>query len=58
MSSLERQPSAPPLYSQVETRLLERIRRDFRPGQLLPTQQALALCGSAVHQDLVGAQTL
>jgi DNA-binding GntR family transcriptional regulator len=40
--SLERQPSAPPLYSQVEARLLERIRRDFRPGQLLPTQQALA----------------
>src|SRR5207249_3496680 len=39
---LERQPSAPPLYSQVEARLLERIRRDFRPGQLLPTQQALA----------------
>jgi len=26
----------------VEARLLERIRRDFRPGQLLPTQQALA----------------
>ena len=40
--ALERQPSAPPLYSQVEARLLERIRRDFRPGQLLPTQQALA----------------
>src|SRR6185436_16072443 len=40
--SLERQPSAPPLYSQVEARLLERIRRDFRPGELLPTQQALA----------------
>jgi DNA-binding GntR family transcriptional regulator len=40
--ALERQPSAPPLYSQVEARLLERIRRDFRPGQLLPTQQDLA----------------
>jgi DNA-binding GntR family transcriptional regulator len=40
--TLERQPSAPTLYSQVEARLLERIRRDFRPGQLLPTQQALA----------------
>ncbi len=40
--ALERQPSAPPLYSQVEARLLERIRRDFRPGELLPTQQALA----------------
>jgi DNA-binding GntR family transcriptional regulator len=40
--TLERQPSAPPLYSQVEARLLERIRRDFRPGQLLPTQETLA----------------
>jgi DNA-binding GntR family transcriptional regulator len=29
-------------HSQVEARLLERIRRDFRPGQLLPTQQDLA----------------
>ena len=43
MSLLERRPSASPLYSQVGERLLERIRRDFRPGQLLPTQQALAL---------------
>ncbi|MBI3858108.1 MAG: GntR family transcriptional regulator [Planctomycetes bacterium] len=42
MSELQRQPSAPPLYSQVEARLLERIRRDFRPGDLLPTQEALA----------------
>jgi GntR family transcriptional regulator len=40
--SLERRPSAPTLYAQVEARLLERIRRDFRPGQLLPTQQDLA----------------
>jgi DNA-binding GntR family transcriptional regulator len=42
MSLLERRPAATPLYSQVEERLLERIRRDFAPGQLLPTQQALA----------------
>lgn len=42
MSLLERRPSGAPLYSQVSERLLERIRRDFRPGQLLPTQQALA----------------
>ncbi|HLY09032.1 MAG TPA: GntR family transcriptional regulator [Planctomycetota bacterium] len=42
MSLLERQPSAPTLYSQVEARLLERLRRDFRPGQMLPTQQELA----------------
>ncbi len=33
---------AAPLYAQVEERLLERIRRDGRPGQLLPTQEALA----------------
>ena len=39
---LERQPSAPTLYSQVEARLLERIRGEFKPGQMLPTQQALA----------------
>lgn len=31
-----------PLYSQVEERLLERLRRDYRPGQLLPTQKELA----------------
>ena len=42
MSLLERQPSAPPLYSQVAARLLERIRRDYRPGELLPTQADLA----------------
>ena len=42
MSLLERRPSGAPLYTQVSERLLERIRRDFRPGQLLPTQQALA----------------
>ncbi|MBV8882288.1 MAG: GntR family transcriptional regulator [Planctomycetaceae bacterium] len=42
MSPLERQPSAPPLYSQVEARLLDRLRNEFQPGQLLPTQQALA----------------
>lgn len=30
------------LYRQVETELLERIRRDYRPGQLLPTQHELA----------------
>jgi GntR family transcriptional regulator len=42
MSPLERQSSAPPLYSQVEARLLERIRGEFKPGQMLPTQQALA----------------
>src|SRR5947208_774854 len=43
MSALQRQPSAPTLYAQVHERLLERIRRDFAPGQLLPTQQELAL---------------
>lgn len=42
MSELERQAAAPPLYSQVQARLLERIRRDLRPGELLPTQTALA----------------
>ena len=42
MSPLERRPSAPTLYSQVEARLLERLRSEFRPGQLLPTQQELA----------------
>ena len=42
MSPLERRPSAPTLYAQVEARLLERLRSDFKPGQLLPTQQALA----------------
>src|ERR1043166_419159 len=41
MPLLERT-AGPPLYSQVEERLLERIRRDFRPGQLLPTQRELA----------------
>ena len=42
MSTLERRPSAPTLYAQVEARLLERLRSDFKPGQLLPTQQELA----------------
>ena len=42
MNGLQREPSAPPLYSQVQARLLERIRRDCRPGELLPTQAALA----------------
>src|SRR5437762_1828178 len=32
MAILERR-AGPPLYSQVEERLLERIRRDFRPGE-------------------------
>ena len=41
MAILERR-AGPPLYSQVEERLLERIRRDFRPGELLPTQRELA----------------
>ncbi len=40
--TLERHPAAAPLYSQVHDRLLERLRRDFRPGELLPTQQDLA----------------
>jgi len=31
-----------PLYMRVEEALLERIRRDYRPGQLLPTQRELA----------------
>jgi GntR family transcriptional regulator len=40
--TLVRRPEAAPLYHQVEERLLERIRRHFRPGQLLPTQKELA----------------
>jgi DNA-binding GntR family transcriptional regulator len=40
--SLSRRPEAGPLYAQIERELLERIRRDYRPGQLLPTQQELA----------------
>jgi GntR family transcriptional regulator len=43
MSLLERRPSGAPLYSQLEERLLERILRDCRPGELLPTQRELAL---------------
>jgi DNA-binding GntR family transcriptional regulator len=31
-----------PLYMRVEEALLERIRKDYRPGQLLPTQRELA----------------
>lgn len=31
-----------PLYMKVEEALLERIRKDYRPGQLLPTQRELA----------------
>jgi len=42
VSELQREPSAPPLYSQVQAHLLDRIRRDCRPGDLLPTQAALA----------------
>jgi GntR family transcriptional regulator len=42
MGLLERR-SGTPLYSQIEDRLLERLRRDLRPGELLPTQRALAL---------------
>jgi DNA-binding GntR family transcriptional regulator len=42
MTALARR-KAPPLYSQLEERLLERIRREYRPGQLLPTQKELAL---------------
>jgi DNA-binding GntR family transcriptional regulator len=34
--------SGAPLYHQVETELLDRIRREYRPGQLLPTQHELA----------------
>lgn len=34
--------SRAPLYAQVEEALLERIRADYRPGQLLPTQRELA----------------
>src|ERR1043166_7621616 len=41
MPLLERT-AGPPLYSQVEERLLERIRRDFRPRQLLPNHRELA----------------
>jgi len=31
-----------PLYSRIEETLLDRIRRDYRAGQLLPTQKELA----------------
>src|SRR5687768_10136892 len=31
-----------PLYARVEEALLDRIRADYRPGQLLPTQRELA----------------
>lgn len=31
-----------PLYARVEEALLERIRSDYKPGQLLPTQRELA----------------
>lgn len=41
MSPLRRRAAAP-LYSQIEEALLERLRRDYRPGQLLPTQKELA----------------
>jgi GntR family transcriptional regulator len=34
--------SRAPLYAQVEEALLERIRNQYRPGQLLPTQRELA----------------
>ena len=39
--TLPREPSRT-LYAQVEEALLERIRRRYRPGQLLPTQRELA----------------
>lgn len=35
--------SGPPLYSQLEERLRDRLRRDLAPGALLPTQRELAL---------------
>ncbi len=41
MTPLRRRAAAP-LYSQVEEALLERLRRHYRPGQLLPTQKELA----------------
>lgn len=40
--ALVRRRAARPLYSQVEEALLERLRRDYRPGQLFPTQKELA----------------
>jgi GntR family transcriptional regulator len=40
--SLVRRDDRAPLYHQVEELLLERIRREGRPGQLLPTQRELA----------------
>lgn len=40
--TMDRTSRAAPLYAQIEARLLERLGRDFQPGQLLPTQQALA----------------
>ncbi len=41
MADLDRR-GASTLYAQVEEALLERLRRDYRPGQLFPTQKELA----------------
>jgi DNA-binding GntR family transcriptional regulator len=41
MLRLERRGAAP-LYSQIEALLLQRIRKEYRPGQLLPPQKDLA----------------
>lgn len=40
--TLSNRPEAGPLYAQLQRELLERIRRDYRPGQLFPTQKELA----------------
>jgi len=40
--TLDRRDGGAPLYFQVEERLLERLRRNYRPGQLFPTQKELA----------------
>ena len=53
MSPLERRPSAPPLYSQVEARLLERLRSlDGRPFCLMTNELPLALVPELPDQGL------
>ena len=41
MAALQRR-SPEPLYAQLEETLLDRLRRDYKPGSLLPTQRELA----------------
>ncbi len=39
---LSENPTSQPMYSRIEEVLLERIQKEYRVGQLLPTQKALA----------------